>query len=439
MKNSIQRIAMLMVLLLGVFGTCTVYADGVQYKVISQPQWDEIRPFSEGMAAVKQTVVVNSANGDYKDEKWGFIDSDGKVIIQPQYISVGDYHEGLVWCLNINERTVIVDKSGKIVLDGNTLINDRYKQLGIENKYNNDYGSATNCSQGIIGFKYWSVDYIDYYDIKGKFIAGATGLEEEWYGWPFSDDLACVQFGYMGKAGFIDKSGKITYINSGKEGDIRPFNQGLALAAVYEDQKLSNGKVQKVTRWGVIDKAGKYVIKPQFESFYVNDLDICQALYDGFATVKKDGKWGVVDKSGSIIVKPSYFFLSCFNNGYAIYQANQSGKYGVIDKTGKAITKPIYDKTEKCYSLDGLFAVEKGGKWGYIDSKGKEIIKTQYDDYSSFSNGVALVKQNLKYYWIDKQGKNIGTLNEKIDGFNGISKDGYIFTKLNNKVGIIKL
>lgn len=48
-------------------------------KVIVEPIWDQAMDFSEGRAAV--------AKGDYENAKWGFIDPTGKVVIEPKYDS----------------------------------------------------------------------------------------------------------------------------------------------------------------------------------------------------------------------------------------------------------------------------------------------------------------------------------------------------------------
>ena len=52
-------------------------------RTVFQSDWDDIRPFSEGLAAVR------------KNGKWGFVDREGEVVIEPQYDSVTAFAEGL--------------------------------------------------------------------------------------------------------------------------------------------------------------------------------------------------------------------------------------------------------------------------------------------------------------------------------------------------------
>jgi hypothetical protein len=46
------------------------------------------------------------------------------------------------------------------------------------------------------------------------------------------------------------------------------------------------------SKWGFIDKSGKYLVEPKFD--YVNNFS------EGFACVKLGGKWGIIDKSGNL-------------------------------------------------------------------------------------------------------------------------------------------
>lgn len=60
------------------------------------------------------------------------------------------------------------------------------------------------------------------------------------------------------------------------------------------------------------------------------------------------------------------------------------------------------------YFSEGLAPVRKNGKWGYINKKGKAVIKPQYDvkdPFVNFSEGLALVKKDGKWMFIDKKGK----------------------------------
>jgi hypothetical protein len=54
---------------------------------------------------------------------------------------------------------------------------------------------------------------------------------------------------------------------------------------------------------------------------------------------------------------------------------------------------------------EGLAAVKLNSKWGFIDKTGREVIPRKYDEAHDFSEGLAAVKQNSKWGFIDNTGK----------------------------------
>ena len=63
-------------------------------------------------------------------------------------------------------------------------------------------------------------------------------------------------------------------------------------------------------------------------------------------------------------------------------------------------------KYDEAYSFrDGLAPVKLNGKYGFIDKTGSEVIPLIYEGASTFSEGLAVVKTNGKYGFIDKKGK----------------------------------
>src|SRR5258706_14890735 len=49
-----------------------------------------------------------------KDDKWGFIDRTGKIVIPLQFASANDFHEGLA-LVTANHQTMFIDMTGKTV------------------------------------------------------------------------------------------------------------------------------------------------------------------------------------------------------------------------------------------------------------------------------------------------------------------------------------
>ncbi|EQA5280589.1 WG repeat-containing protein [Campylobacter coli] len=49
---------------------------------------------------------------------------------------------------------------------------------------------------------------------------------------------------------------------------------------------------------GLIDKSGKFVIKPKFDSIW--------SFREGLVKVGLNGKYGFIDKSGKIVIEPKF-------------------------------------------------------------------------------------------------------------------------------------
>jgi len=79
------------------------------------------------------------------------------------------------------------------------------------------------------------------------------------------------------------------------------------------------------------------------------------------------------------------------------------------------VIEPIYEAEWPQFS-EGLAPVKKDGKWGYIDSTGKEIIPFQYDDAIGFGDGLAPVQLNGKWMVIDREGNIVFKTNFDIIG-----------------------
>ncbi|HNB24445.1 MAG TPA: WG repeat-containing protein, partial [Candidatus Melainabacteria bacterium] len=128
-------------------------------KVVIEPKYESVKPFSEGLAAVVQ------------DRRWGYIDKTGKVAIEPKYDVVTPFSDGMA-AVSTNGKWGYIDKTGKLVIPL-------------------DYDGAKEFSEGFAGVKegnYWS--YISkenkkiaegYKDI-GKFSCGLGAFKTD-AGW----------------------------------------------------------------------------------------------------------------------------------------------------------------------------------------------------------------------------------------------------------------
>ena len=84
--------------------------------------------------------------------------------------------------------------------------------------------------------------------------------------------------------------------------------------------------------------------------------------------------------------------------------------------------------------VEGLAWVRLNGKYGFIDKSGTEVIPCKYDWAFSFSEGRACVQLNGKYGFIDKSGTEVTPC--KYDYANPFS-EGLACVKLNEKLGTV--
>lgn len=192
-----------------------------------------------------------------------------------------------------------------------------------------------------------------------------------------------VKEGYGGdKWGFVDKTGKVVIPIKYKFA--RNFSEGLAWVAQGGDYDF---------RYGAIDKTGKVVIP--FEYYSVNDFE------NGVAYVMKSGGYCYIDKRGKELPSDKEYLASLdFEDGLAKVFTH-GGNYVYLDKTGKEIYPPSPDIRD---FSEGLAAVRQGMKYGFIDRTGKVVIPCVYHSVSNFKEGFALVDTGEQLGFIDKTG-----------------------------------
>jgi hypothetical protein len=173
-------------------------------------------------------------------DKWGYIDPAGRMVIAPQYADAGDFSEGLAPVAQISPDTV----------------------------------SQTT---------------------GGNQTAGAA--RELW--------------------GFIDQSGKM--VIQPKFSEARAFSDGRAWVSTDEFH-------------GFIDAHGKLVIA-------LGKDETARDFSQGLVRVEQDGKWGYVDTAGGWVVKPVYVQAYSFSEGLAAVQMETGNGllHGYIDPTGRLV------------------------------------------------------------------------------------------------------
>jgi hypothetical protein len=324
------------------------------------------------------------------DTAWALITTGGKLLTGFIFKSVGSFKDGLA-------SVVIGNKYGYIDTNGNLVVQAKY-----------DFGGDYSSGRALVhvkapGGKYNNIGYINskgeevikpvylsgtsfmegcaaVFDLGGKFLIDSNGLRLTKL---LYDEIGLMQNGRANfkrgtVVGFLNKRGEEVIGNGLTFGllDVRPFADGLAA-------------VKKGNLWGFVDTSGNFVVQPKYYRVRSFDMGIApvalKLTYD--STSKKFYEsWGFIDRTGKEITAFKYTYISDGTNGGFIVGVNS-----------------WYDTVRDTWI---------GGKKGLYTVNG-EIIPPEYDYVSKFMDGkpYALASGNGKSYRFDIKGKLISQTN----------------------------
>lgn len=315
---------------------------------------------------------------------------------------------------------------GYINKNGETIIKPQFGNAGDFHE-----GLAYACKYGKCGYINKTGDFI----IKRKFLATRD----------FHEGLAAVKKGSF--CGYIDKSGK--FIIKPKFIWAGDFHEGLAQVTFWDGVKRKDDYTNGIKddydsgrnpvktlsnlvniKDGYIDKTGKIVMI--FPPCSVTSSD----FYDGLAYIQINDRYGFIDKKGNMAIPPK--FNDIYGHGGLPMPVSVGDQWGIIDKTGNYILEPEYN--DRIYGFsEGLAIIKFNNKWCYINKTGKLVMKTDFDDIGPFDEGLAPFILNSKQGYINKEGKIVISpiFNlHKSPNYPGF-KEGLAAVNINNKVGFI--
>jgi WG containing repeat len=277
-------------------------------------------------------ISIYRENSTGRWEERGFVDNQGRVIIEPIYFSALDFYNGLAAVQpNRGDAWQLIDKSGAV----------KYKlPLGMHPQTSNRFkGVAKNgvlpVATGDYLNSFGKIQEEGLYDLQKKIFhsLGKSVVISE-----FSEGLAAVS---GEKNGFVDASG--TYIIPQQYDHVSNFAEGLAVV-------LQNHQ------WKYIDHNGKTAITLPDTCSYANSFSegLASVAIGGddkvppFLCTRKGAKWGFIDKTGKLAIEPLFYIDGAtgrdlptnrpmFKEGLAQVAIGDElhHKYGFIDKTGK--------------------------------------------------------------------------------------------------------
>lgn len=298
-----------------------------QLNWLLKPEFSYIGPMSEQRAVVAfenfQEGWINSQGdpvspvrfeqcGDYAEgfayvliqDRYGYADITGDVVIQPQFWGAGNFNCGLARVKFSTNLWGFIDKSGKIIsrrefdqafqFKQNFAVVASGNKMGYLNKYGDlpfglIFNTAYDFNNGLAPVIYQGK--ANYINERGK-ILSSQGWDKT-----FIPEQEVGVFEIQGKRGYVDKQGNVIQNRFYK--NAYSFSEGLAAACDLNSEK-----------WGFIDLNGNWKIEPQF--------DQAKSFVENRAAVKLGQKWGYIDQKGKFLLNPNFDDAYDFSEGFAI-------------------------------------------------------------------------------------------------------------------------
>lgn len=346
-----------------------------------------------------------------ENELWGYIDSLGKVIVEPKFRSAGQFSEGLA-PVRLNGTYGYIDQTGDFV---------------IQPKYDVAYSFQKGQAKVYINGKPY------YINLEGKITFEHNFSEIHGFG---TNDFSIV----ITKAenyGIINREGQFLVDTIYKR--IRPFSDELSIVSSRKHETYpNNDKVNPTSETGVINSKGEIIVP-------FGDYKSISPFRNGYAKVelfveRQNGYYdhkGVIDSSGKLrFVVPAKKWHFDYGSGHfseglatvdiysvdpdtvEVWSSNDRFSYkGVINSEGNIIFSNDNWEEITPFSNNRAFVKTIDEDWYLINRKGQilnqhpyqEILYETYGGNSEylFQNGIQLVETEKGWGAIDTMGKYV--------------------------------
>lgn len=406
------------------------------------------------------TSTVNSQSNLTKiieNQKFGFIDSTGKVIIPAVFNYADDFSEGLA-AARADGAYGYIDERGQFVIrpafeqasafwNGHALVYNKKEMYFINKKGKKTIrGIGIGMSKLSNGFAEISTKSgkVGLIDTSGKLVFDTIFHSIGSFRQGVAVFTRLVGPDEIKESAVLDRTGKI----------IVPFG---AYSSIHGFRLEVGHVISKDKKWeGLIDTNGSLLFRVEntkISLFDIQDFDHIKVKRQNIINGKSINYEGFINQKGVYIVdNPTFQQVLPFSNGRAFVK-DTTRKWFIIDATGRRLSQRAFD-----WVLDGIFVEGKtwvrslNGTWELIDTLGntlfvsklKEILKipgtnllkyneTLYDqnsnfvknqygianqygqvltphiyeeiDYEGFKNGLLLAQTTGHYQYLDQSGK----------------------------------
>ncbi|HEY9007522.1 MAG TPA: WG repeat-containing protein [Ohtaekwangia sp.] len=244
----------------------------------------DLKGFDDGLVPIRQ------------GEKWGYMNTSGKVSIPAKYDHV----------LGFNGGHTVVQKDDKFII-----LNTRGEETVVNIPGLQD---VKGFAEGLAPYRTGDKKF-GFINEQGT-VAIPAQFESVGY---FSGGLAWAK----------NMEKKVGYINPAGEWVIKPQFD----VAKEFDAKSGMARVKTGDQWAYVSKTGNIV--------YVKDTNLWGDFSNGLAQGRKNDKVGFFNTKGEWVIAPKFDATRDFKNGYAA--ARQGDKWGMIDTKGDWVIQPSFD------------------------------------------------------------------------------------------------
>ncbi|MBL8993928.1 MAG: WG repeat-containing protein [Spirochaetia bacterium] len=312
--------------------------------------------------------------------RWGLIDSKGKLIVQPEYDSLGLLSEGRI-CFEKNKQYGFLNRAGQEVIPGvyQKALDFREGRAGVRDQegwsfIDRDGKKITSTTYSQVG-SFSNGRAVIATNINLSVLSSLLGSASQFSNFAKRENTNFLSRRNLSpRFGLIELEGNEIVDPSFQA--IYPYTNGLFIS-------VSNGRL------GLLSSNGEKKISPSYNWIYAPSEGISMTRLG----TTQPFLFGFVDLGGRIIASPRFDEASSFRSGYAVVGSN--GRYGFMNPKGEIFPEILYDGIR--YFSEGRVAVKRGYKWGYLDETLKELVSPSFDLVYAFTNGFAIVNAQGKY------------------------------------------
>ncbi len=308
----------------------------------------------------KIEIKNNTYYTAYENGKYGVINNEGEVVIEPEYdemIIIPDNSRAMFICVyDIDDEAgtyktkVINDKKEEIITGYDTI----EAIDNIDSKQNIWYEDnvlrvSRNGKYGIIDFEGKEVLPIEYDEI--------TALKAATNNFIVKKD---------NKVGLVNEKGQAIIETEYK--DILTLKDGYKSEYIVVDDN---------DKYGIVSTTGTALIEPAYE-------DIKYLGSSNLFAVKQDDTWKLIDTDeNKILIESGYSDIVEAKSENIIVV--KDGKYGVVTKENEEKIKPEYEDLKYAFSI--YYIAKKDGKYGIINLENEVVKDFEYQNMIYFENG----------------------------------------------------